>query len=418
MLTYDDLVRDMEAGCKPRADWRVGIEYERFAYNLATGVPVAYEGTPGIRHLLQSYAARYGWIIKYEGDHPIGLQHDNQTITLEPGGQVEYSGSPLPDLDAVVTEGNSYLQNMAVVADELGIGFMAAGFPPVWSREDVQWMPKERYGIMRPYMEKVGSLGVDMMGRTCGAQINVDFSSEADMIKKFRVALTVQPAIIALMANSRMVEGKDSGFASYRAHIWTDTDKARSGFLPFVFAPDMSFARYVDYALDVPMYFIRREGRHIDVAGQSFRDFMAGKLPGFEGEYPDLEDWHDHLTTLFPDVRLKKYLELRGPDSHEPEMVYAMAAFWTGILYDDAVLDEVAALVAAFPDLIAPGVRADVARMGLSTALPGTKWRDLCDFSATMLDFAEKGLHHNRNLLLPFRQKLAENCAAPRKQAI
>jgi glutamate--cysteine ligase len=417
MLNYEKLVEDMHSGCKPRAAWRLGIEYERFAFNRADGSPLPYDGTPGIRALLENFAARYGWSLKYEGDHPIGLQKGQKTITLEPGGQVEYSGSPLPDLDAVVQECDDYLRSMAAVADEMGIGFTAKGFPPTWRRADIQWMPKERYGIMRPYMEKVGQFGIDMMGRTCGTQINIDFDSEQDMINKFRVALAFQPAINALMANSRMVEGKDSGYASYRGHVWTDTDKARSGFLPFVFAPDMSFARYVDYALDVPMYFVRRDGHHINVAGQSFRDFMDGKLRGFEGQYPTLEDWHDHLTTLFPDVRLKKYLEMRGPDSHEPEMVYAMAAFWTGILYDEETLRQAVSLIEKNPAMIAPAIRGNVARLGLGTAMPDTEWATICDFAAEITGLAARGLPRHAHLLQPF-QFLCADCAEPRRRVI
>lgn len=410
MLTYDDLVNDMRAGCKPGKDHRIGIEYERFAFARATGAPLAYEGTPGIRALLETFAGRYGWDIKHEGPNPIALQLGGKTITLEPGGQVEYSGSPLPGMRAVVAEAEDYLRKMDDVAADLGIGFMTTGFPPEWRREDIHWMPKGRYKIMRPYMEKVGTLGVDMMSRTCGAQINLDFSSEADMVRKFRVALGLQPVVNAIMANSRMVEGKDSGYASYRSHIWTDTDKDRSGFLPFVFDDDMGFARYVDYALDVPMYFIYRDGGYIDVSGQSFRAFMAGKLPGHEGAFPTLSDWHDHLTTLFPDVRLKKYLEFRGPDSHQPAMVYAMAAFWTTLIYNDAALSDAEQIVMNTPALRDPAIRGNVARMALSTPLPGTLWPDLCSLAGDVLEIAHKALSADADLLLPFQHIVAKNC--------
>jgi glutamate--cysteine ligase len=417
MLTYDDLVNDMRSGCKPRKDWRIGIEYERFAYAAATGAPLPYDGTPGIRALLEKFAALHGWTIKYEGENPIALEHGQQTITLEPGGQVEYSGSPLATLPEVVAEAETYLRNMDDAARPLGIGFTAKGFPPEWARADIHWMPKGRYKIMRPYMEKVGALGVDMMSRTSGAQINLDFDSETDMVRKFRVALGLQPVAIALMANSRMVEGRDSGFESYRAHIWTDTDKARSGFLPFVFDADMGFARYVDYALNVPMYFIRRGGAYVDVSGQSFRAFMDGKLLGHEGEYPSLSDWHDHLSTLFPDVRLKKYLEFRGPDSHDPDMVYAMAAFWTGLIYNDAALAAAERIIIDNPALLAPATRGNVARMGLRTPLPGTNWPDLCALAGDVLEISRKALHADADLLLPFARIVAQSCPS-RKIAI
>lgn len=410
MLSYTDLVNDMASGCKPRGDFRIGIEYERFAYDISRGAALSYDGTPGIRQLLEIFAARHGWTAHSEDGHLIALQQGGATITLEPGGQVEFSGAPHITLADVIAEADAYLAAMDGVASSCGIGFMAEGFPPYWTRADIHWMPKGRYKIMRPYMERVGTMGVDMMGRTCGAQVNLDFASESDMVRKFRVTMALQPLMVALMAHSRMVEGVDSGYASYRAHIWDHTDAARSGFLPFVFEDGMGFARYVDYALDVPMYFVKRDGRYIDVAGQSFRAFMNGALPGFEGQYPALSDWHDHLTTLFPSVRLKKYLELRGPDSHEPAMVYAMAAFWTGLLYDDAALDEAAALVRDNPGLIDSAVRENVARRGLSTPLAGTPWHDLCALAGDMVAIAEKGLQKEADLLLPFRRIIEQNC--------
>lgn len=425
MLTYDDLVNDMKAGCKPRADWRMGLEYERFAFAETSGGPLPYDGVPGIRVLLESFAARDGWQIVYEGDNPIALQKDMRSVSLEPGGQVEFSGSPLATTAEAQAEMDAFLQAMGMVADELGIGFLTRGFHPVWTRADVQWMPKGRYAIMRPYMERVGMLGVDMMGRTCGAQINLDFSSEADMVRKFRVAIGLQPVVVALMANSARVDGRDSGYASYRAHVWTGTDAARCGFLPFVFEDDMSFARYVDYALDVPLYFIKRGEGYIDVAGESFRAFMDGTLPGHEGLTPTLADWRNHLGTLFPDVRLKHYLEFRGPDSHTPEMVYAMMAFWTGLIYDNAALDKAHDLLRRYPALIAQSVRTDIPRDGLRTALPDTPWPHICALAADMVDLAAEGLMRQPQegpraaaLLEPFRRKISENCPTHRKSAV
>lgn len=425
MLTYTDLVNDMEGGCKPRADWRMGLEYERFAYNLATGGPLPYDAVPGIRALLESYAARDGWQIVYEGDNPIALQKDMRSVTLEPGGQVEYSGTPLRTTAAARAEMDAYVNSIAIVADELGIGFLTRGFHPVWTRDHIRWMPKGRYAIMRPYMERVGKHGVDMMSRTCGAQINLDFSSAEDMVRKFRVALGLQPAVVALMANSAQVEGKDSGFASFRAHVWTETDAARTGFLPFVFENHMSFARYVDYAIDVPLYFIKRDDKYIDVSGQSFRAFMDGKLPGYEGLKPTVKDWHNHLGTLFPDVRLKSYLEFRGPDSHTPEMVYAMMAFWVGLIYDDNTLTTAHDLLMRYPALVAPSMRQSLPRDGLATRLPDTPWTDLCALAADMIDLAAEGLRRQPlegadavALLAPFRRKIAENCPARHKNAV
>lgn len=404
MLSYDQLVNDMAMGVKPRADWRIGIEYERFAH--VDGRPLPYDAAPGIRQFLLALAAAYEWRVVTEAGNPIALAHDGFTITLEPGGQVEYSGAPHADIHAAKDELERVVAQLDAVAARLGIGFMACGFPPAWTRADVQWMPKARYKIMRPYMERVGALGVDMMTRTAGAQVNLDFSSEADMVAKFRVAMALQPLLVALMAHSRMVEGRDSGYESYRAHIWTDTDPARCGVLPFVFEPGMGFARYVDYALDVPMYLIRRDGQYVDMTGQSFRDYM--KTDG-----ATIADWHDHLTTLFPDVRLKRYLEMRGPDSHNLPMVTAMAAFWTGLLYDDAALDAALSRVMEHAAVfVAPAIRADAARYGLAGKLPGTPWGDWCGLAADMLDLAQKGLQTTDDLLLPFRRRLNEHCPA------
>lgn len=417
MLTHQTLIDDLARGCKPKSAFRIGLEHEQFLICRDSGKAPPYDrdssdhlpglnSGPTIRALLERLAGHEGWAIDTDQGRPIGLHKDGQNVSLEPGGQFEFSGSPCPDLNAARAEMDQFYAMLAPHLAALGLDALATGMHPHWRRADVRWMPKTRYAIMRPYMEKKGRLGIDMMGRTCGSQINLDFSSEEDMVRKFRVAVALQPLIIALMAGSRLVEGKDSGYASYRAHIWTDTDPDRCGLPGFVFAKDMSFARYVDYALDVPMYFIRRpdhhsNGQYHDVSGLSFRDFMAGKLPGFEGQYPALSDWHDHLSTLFPIVRLKTYLELRGPDSAPPDMVYAMAAFWAGLLYDEQALTQCAALIESWPLAAHQQLHDQVAQDGLETKMPGSarngaaeSWHTLRGMAPFMLDLAARGLQN------------------------
>jgi glutamate--cysteine ligase len=390
MLTYDDLVNDMAGGVKPPEDWKIGIEHEQFIYRLSDGGALPYDGAPGILQILESFRDDYGWDPIVVNGYLIALQKGGVSITLEPGGQFELSGSPQATLHGVRAEANAFYDALDNITKSKGLGVLRAGFHPTWKREDIHAMPKERYGIMRPYMEKKGKYGVDMMLRTCGTQVNLDFSSEADMVKKYRVALGLQPMITALMANSKMAEGVDTGYESYRSLMWTDTDPDRCGVPEFVFEPGMGFARYVDYALDVPMYFIMRNGHHVDVAGKSFRDFMAGKLPGHEGEYPTLDDWHDHLTTLFPEVRLKSYLELRGPDSVEPELVFAMAAFWTGIFYDADALDQAWDLIRDWPIELHRELRMAVPRHGMRTILP--ERQTFLNLSLEALQIAHSGL--------------------------
>jgi glutamate--cysteine ligase len=369
MLTYDDLVNDMAAGCKPKADWRVGIEHEQFLYHKTDRKPLPYDGKPGIKQVLERLSQRYGWTPKTANGHLIALEKDGHNISLEPGGQFEFSSAPLKTAADVRREADAFYHSLRAVADSLDIGILDAGFHPHWRREDIKRMPKERYAIMAPYMETVGQHGIDMMLRTCGVQVNLDFESEADMVKKYRVALGLQPVMTALLANSSMVEGAETPYKSYRSHIWTDTDPARCGVPPFVFEDGMGFARYADWALDVPMYFIIRDGHYIDVAGQSFRAFIDGRLKGHEGVYPAIEDWRDHLTTLFPEVRLKTYLELRGMDSVAPPLVYAMTAFWTAIVYDADALDQAWDLIRDWPVEAHLRLRQEVPKEGLETLL-------------------------------------------------
>ena len=332
------LVAYLESGCKPASEWRVGTEHEKFLFRRNGHGPVPYQGTDGVHAVLEGFKA-FGWTGVYEGETLIGLTQGMANISLEPGGQFELSGAPLDSIHATAAETATHFAQFKAVAGPLGIGALGVGFQPSLKREDVPWMPKGRYAIMRAYMPKRGGEGHDMMLRTCTIQANLDFESEACMVKKFRVSLALQPIATALFASSPFKEGKASGYKSRRAQVWTDVDPDRTGDLPFVFADGFGFERYIDYALDVPMYFVLREGRYIDVSGQSFRDFIAGKLPGLPGELPTMSDWADHMTTIFPEVRLKKYLEMRGGDGGPESHINALPAFWTGILYDRNALE-------------------------------------------------------------------------------
>ncbi|GBD43343.1 Glutamate--cysteine ligase EgtA [bacterium HR40] len=333
------LVEWLEAGCKPRSEFRIGTEHEKFAFHKDTLRPLAYEGPAGIRSLLEGLSHRFGWQPVLENGLPIALVRGRCAITLEPGGQFELSGAPLQNVHETCCEVHEHLEQVRQVAEPLGVGMLGMGFQPKWRREEIPWMPKGRYRIMRAYMPKKGRLGLDMMLRTCTIQVNLDFADEADMVRKFRVGMALQPIATALFANSPFVDGRPSGYLSYRSHVWTDTDPDRCGILPFVFEDGMGFERYVDYALDVPMYFVYRDGRYIDAAGQSFRDFLAGRLPALPGEVATLSDWADHLTTIFTEVRLKRYLEMRGADGGPWRELCGLPAFWAGLLYDPAALD-------------------------------------------------------------------------------
>ncbi|KAG5029956.1 Glutamate--cysteine ligase, chloroplastic [Glycine soja] len=337
-LTKQDLVDYLASGCKPKDKWRIGTEHEKFGFEIGSLRPMKYDQ---IAELLNGIAERFDWDKVMEGDKIIGLKQGKQSISLEPGGQFELSGAPLETLHQTCAEVNSHLYQVKAVAEEMGIGFLGIGFQPKWGIKDIPIMPKGRYDIMRNYMPKVGSLGLDMMFRTCTVQVNLDFSSEADMIKKFRAGLALQPIATALFANSPFKEGKPNGFVSMRSHIWTDTDKDRTGMLPFVFDDSFGFEQYVDYALDVPMYFVYRKNRYIDCTGKTFRDFLAGRLPCIPGELPTLNDWENHLTTIFPEVRLKRYLEMRGADGGPWRRLCALPAFWVGLLYDELSLKSV-----------------------------------------------------------------------------
>ncbi|MGP1394525.1 MAG: glutamate--cysteine ligase [Inquilinaceae bacterium] len=383
------LVAYLEAGSKPRDRWRIGTEHEKFAFDRQTLKPLAYDGVNGIGEILHRLT-RFGWRPIDEAGNIVALSDGRGcSITLEPGGQFELSGAPLETIHQTCDEVHEHLRQVKEVGEELGVAMIGLGFQPKWRREDIPWMPKGRYAIMGAYMPKRGGLGLDMMTRTCTVQVNLDFADEPDMVRKFRTSLALQPVATALFANSPFTEGKPNGYQSYRSHIWTDTDPDRSGDLPFVFEPGFGFERYVDYMLDVPMYFVYRDGRYIDASGQSFRDFLAGKLPALPGETPLMSDWEDHLTTAFPEVRLKKFLEMRGADGGPWRRLCALPALWVGLLYDDQALDEAWALVADWTEAERAALRREVPRTALQTPFRGGTLRDV---AMTVLGIARGGL--------------------------
>lgn len=384
----DDLVRYLEQGGKPRAQWRIGTEHEKFVYDLATRMPLAYAGRPGIRTLLEGMR-RFGWEPVMEGDHIIGLSQGAASISLEPGGQFELSGAPLRSLHQTCAEVNTHQAQVREVAAEIGAGVLGLGFAPTWGLDDVDQMPKGRYAIMRRYMPKVGGYGLEMMFRTCTVQVNLDFADEPDMVKKFRVALALQPVATALFANSPFREGQPNGFLSYRSQIWTDVDNQRAGMLPFVFEDGFGYERYVDYALDVPMYFVYRDGRYIDVAGKSFRDFLSRRVPELKGIEPSLSDWADHLTTIFPEARLKHFLEMRGADGGTWRRICGLPALWVGILYDSTALHAAWDLVKDWTREEREAMRAAVPVLAFNTPFRGRTLRDL---ARDMLEISQAGL--------------------------
>ena len=341
------LVEYIASGEKPAQDWRIGTEHEKFGFRLDDLRPPTFDGDRGIEVLLKGLT-RFGWEAIEEKDRVIALSKDGASVTLEPAGQLELSGAALETIHQTCSEVGTHLKEVKQVADELQLGFLGMGFQPKWRRDEMPWMPKGRYQIMKSYMPKVGQLGLDMMTRTCTVQVNLDYASEADMVKKFRVSLALQPVATALFADSPFTEGKPNGYQSYRSHIWTDTDGDRTGMLDFVFEDGFGYERYVDYLLDVPMYFSYRDGIYHDASGKSFRKFLRGELDVLPGALPTLRDWSDHMTTAFPEVRMKKFLEMRGADSGPWNRICALPAFWVGLLYDDAALDAAWDLVKDF----------------------------------------------------------------------
>ncbi len=385
----DQLVEFLSSGCKPKDQWRIGTEHEKFGYRLSDHSPLPYEGDCSVRAMLEGLRDEFGWAPVLEGEHIIGLTKDGANVSLEPGGQLELSGAPLKTIHNTCDEVHTHLAEVKAIADRIGAGFIGLGAAPEWTGDQMPVMPKGRYGIMTRYMGKVGTHGTEMMYRSCTIQVNLDFESEADMVKKMRVGLALQPIATALFANSPFFEGKPSGFASYRARIWRDVDRDRTGMLPFAFEDGFSFERYVDYALSVPMYFVYRDGKYIDASGKCFREFMEGKLEAAAGEIPTLSDWADHLTTLFPDARLKKFIEMRGADGGPWRRICALPAFWVGLIYDQTALDAAWDVAKNWTGEDREQLRLDVAETALGAEVAGRSVRDV---ARELLEIADHGL--------------------------
>ena len=388
-----DIIGVFADGEKPKDRWRIGTEHEKFVYTLADRHAPSYEEKGGI-HALMIGLTKFGWKPVYEGETIIALAGADGGISLEPAGQFELSGAPLETLHQTCVEADRHLAQVREIGDRLGMGFLGLGFWPDKTREDLPIMPKGRYEIMRRHMPRVGTLGLDMMLRTCTIQTNLDYASEADMVKKFRVSLALQPLATALFANSPFLEGKPNGFLSYRSHIWTDTDPARTGMLPFVYDEGFGYERYADYMLNVPMYFVFRDGAYIDAAGLDFRDFLDGKLSVLPGERPRVADWVDHLSTAFPEVRLKSFLEMRGADGGPRANICALPAFWVGLLYDDNALDAAWDEVKHWTIEDHQRIRDEVPRLALGAR--GPRGRTLRELGKRILDIAHAGLAARR----------------------
>jgi glutamate--cysteine ligase len=390
-----DLLSAFEGGEKRAEDWRIGTEHEKFVYRTADHRAPSYDEPGGIRDLLNGLT-EFGWKPVIENGNVIALSGQDGTISLEPAGQFELSGAALETLHQTCAEAARHLGQCKMIGDRLGLGFLGTGMWPDKKRSDLPVMPKGRYAIMLNYMPKVGNLGLDMMLRTCTIQTNLDYSSEADMVKKFRVGLALQPVATALFANSPFTEGTPNGYKSFRSHIWEDTDADRTGMLPFVFEDGFGYERYCDYALDVPMYFVFRDGKYIDVAGESFRDFLEGKLPQLPGEKPRITDWTDHLSTAFPEVRLKSFLEMRGADGGRWSRICALPALWVGLLYDAGALDAAWDLVKHWTIDEREKLRRDVPKLALDAVTPDGE--SMRDFASRVLDIAAEGLTRRERL--------------------
>ncbi len=387
--TLEQLVEPMSSGEKPKSDWRIGTEHEKFVYHKNNRRAPSYEEAAGIRDILMNMR-EFGWEPIEENGHVIAMKGSDGNISLEPAGQLELSGAPLVSLHETCAETGRHLEQVKAIGERLGVGYLGLGMWPDKYREELPVMPKGRYEIMMRHMPKVGNLGLDMMLRTCTIQVNLDYETESDMVQKFRVGLALQPLATALFANSPFTEGKPNGYLSYRSHIWSDTDPHRTGMLPFVFEDGFGYERWAQYMLDVPMYFVFRDGKYIDAAGLSFRDFLEGKLSVLPGEKPRASDWWDHLSTAFPEVRLKSFLEMRGADGGPWSRICALPALWVGLLYDQSALNAAWDLVKDWSMEERERLRNDAPRLGLNAPIPGGG--TMQDLGREVLAIAHKGL--------------------------
>lgn len=386
---HEQLAEYLADGCKPKGDWRIGTEHEKFGYCKDSLKPLPYEGERSILAVLEGLRDGHGWSPVLESDKLIGLEKDGANVSLEPGGQLELSGAPLQSIHETCDEVNSHLKDVKDIADRIGVKFIGLGAAPTWSHDEMPVMPKGRYKLMTDYMDRVGTMGKSMMYRTCTVQVNLDFGSEADMVQKLRVALALQPVATALFANSPFFDGKPNGHKSWRSRVWRDLDSARTGMLPFVFEDGMGFERWVDYALDVPMYFVYRDGKYVDALGQSFRDFLKGKLPALPGETPTLSDWADHLTTAFPEARIKKFMEMRGADGGPWRRLCALPAFWVGLMYDQSSLDAAWDLAKGWDAETREALRVAASVDGLQAQVGGINMHEI---AGEVLKISEAGL--------------------------
>ena len=383
------LVEPMASGEKPGDRWRIGTEHEKFVYSTKDHHAPSYDEPGGIKDLLLAMQ-EFGWKPVEEGGKVIAMSGSDGAISLEPAGQLELSGAPLENLHETCNETGRHLQQVKAIGEKTGTGFLGMGMWPDKTRAELPIMPKGRYDIMLRHMPRVGNLGLDMMLRTCTIQVNLDYASEADMAQKFRVGLALQPLATALFANSPFTEGKPNGYQSFRSHIWSDTDPHRTGMLPFVFEDGFGYERYAEYMLDVPIYFVFRDGKYIDAAGLSFRDFLKGELSVLPGEKPTMSDWTDHLSTAFPEVRLKSFLEMRGADGGPWNRICALPAFWVGLLYDQNALDAAWDRVKGWTMEEREALRNNVPRQGLDTPIPNGQ--TLKDLAKEILDISSAGL--------------------------
>jgi len=412
----------MAAGCKPRSDWRIGTEHEKFGYRKSDFSPLPYDGPDGIKAMLEGLMA-YGWDGKFEGDTLVGLTRSQAagggSVTLEPAGQLELSGAPLENIHQTCAEIGAHMDEVHAVAEKLGQAYFGVGYTPFWNFDTAPRMPKGRYRLMTDYMPKQGGRGVEMMYLTATVQVNLDFESEADMVEKLRIALALQPLATALFANSPFLDGKPSGHVSERSLVWTDTDPKRTGMLPFAFDTGFGFEQYVDYALDVPMYFVVRDGEFINALGMNFRDFLKGELPALPGEKPTAEDWENHLTVLFPEARVKRFIEMRGTDSGARASLCALPALWVGLLYDADMQAKLADYIADWTVEERETLRQTAPKQGLATPFRGGT---LLDMARDIVPIAKQGLEnrgfknadgHDETKFLGFLEEIAETGRSP-----